>query len=137
MLKLAGIEPSGFVAPAYAYTEPLKALLEERFRWWAGLLRLHAVGHSILAPAFGISDAGVARRLVTPPLVSLGSRLCGETMRLDLHADDLDHPRHVLALDRVLRRAGREREAVTYDQLAPLKAAGPGSGSPGRSLDGS
>ncbi len=118
VLKLAGVEPSGFVAPAYAYTEPLKQLLAERFSWWAGLLQLHAVGRTILAPALGISNASRARRLVTPSLLGLGARVSGDTLRLDLHADDLDHPRHVLALDRVLRRAGRQRTAVTYDELA-------------------
>ena len=42
VLKLAGIEPDGFVAPAYAYTSALRQTLRRRFRWWAGLLRVHA-----------------------------------------------------------------------------------------------
>jgi predicted deacetylase len=49
VLKLAGIEPEGFVAPAYAYTSALHRTLAERFRWWAGLLRVHlraGAGHS-------------------------------------------------------------------------------------------
>ena len=37
VLKLAGIEPDGFVAPAYAYTPALRQVLPEKFRWWAGL----------------------------------------------------------------------------------------------------
>ena len=47
VLKLAGIEPDGFVAPAYAYTPQLRRVLPQRFRWWASLLRLHEVA---LAP---------------------------------------------------------------------------------------
>ena len=41
LLKLAGIEPDGFVAPAYAYTPALRRAVSARFRWWAGLLSLH------------------------------------------------------------------------------------------------
>ena len=36
ILRLAGLEPSGFVAPAYAYTPALHATLPRRFAWWAG-----------------------------------------------------------------------------------------------------
>ena len=41
VLKLAGIEPDGFVAPSYAYTPALRSVLPKRFRWWAGLLGVH------------------------------------------------------------------------------------------------
>jgi hypothetical protein len=43
--------------------------------------------------------------------------LSGDLLRLDLHPADLDHPRSVAAVERVLRRA-RDRDAVTYDELA-------------------
>jgi hypothetical protein len=36
---------------------------------------------------------------------------------VDVHPADLEHPRHVLALEWVLGRAGRRREAITYDEL--------------------
>ena len=39
-------------------------------------------------------------------------------MRLDLHPADLQHPRHMMALEWVLGRAGHRREAITYDDLA-------------------
>ena len=41
MLKLAGIQPRGFVAPGYAYTNALRATLATTFDWWAGIGRLH------------------------------------------------------------------------------------------------
>ncbi len=41
VLKLAGIEPRGFVAPAYAYTPALRRTLGEHFHWWAARLSLH------------------------------------------------------------------------------------------------
>ena len=134
VLKLAGIEPDGFVAPAYAYTPALRATLAAsagsggggRFRWWAGLLRLHRpIGQpeapgprQLLAPAWGMSTEGLARRMLSPALIRAGSLSGRETLRLDLHPADLDHPRYMMALEWVLQRAGRARQAVTYDELA-------------------
>jgi hypothetical protein len=45
-----------------------------------------------------------------------GALTAGRLLRLDLHPADFDRPRHVLALESVLRGAGR-RDAVTYDDL--------------------
>jgi hypothetical protein len=137
VLKLAGIEPDGFVAPAYAYTRALRTTLAAdgahggvRFRWWAGLLRLHRalIGHDgagagtgserLLAPAWDIGSEGVLRRMLSPSLIRAGSLLQGTTLRLDLHPADLERPRHMLALERVLNRAGHRRRAITYDELA-------------------
>jgi hypothetical protein len=114
VLKLAGVEPDGFVAPAYAYTRALRSTLTTegklsvRFRWWAGLLRLHVAlgGHIGTGPA------------LSPSLMRVGSFMQGRTLRLDLHPADLDRPRHMLALERVLHRAGGRRTAITYDELA-------------------
>ena len=49
VLKLAGIEPDGFVAPAYAYTPALRQTLSLRFSWWAGLLRVHRAQQPLVA----------------------------------------------------------------------------------------
>lgn len=124
VLKLAGIEPDGFVAPAYAYTPALRHLLPRRFRWWAGLLRVHRMPtpagggpQQLLAPAWGMGTGGPLRRLLSPALIRAGSLICGHTLRLDLHPADLRYPRHMLALERVLGRAGHRREAITYEQL--------------------
>jgi predicted deacetylase len=130
LLKLAGLEPHGFVAPSYAYTPALRETLDERYSWWAGLTRLYrtkasAIGISghdggELAPALGLATSGWLRRSLSPAVVRTGSRLAGETLRLDLHPGDLDHPRHMLALESVLGRCARRREAVTYDELAGI-----------------
>jgi peptidoglycan/xylan/chitin deacetylase (PgdA/CDA1 family) len=134
LLKLAGIEPMGFVAPAYAYTPALREVLPRRFHWWAGLLRLHrplagpgtaraaidrpGVGrHTLLAPAWGIGTEGLLRSAFSPALIRVGSLLGGHTLRLDLHPGDLQHPRHMMALEWVLGRSRRRREAITYDEL--------------------
>jgi predicted deacetylase len=124
VLKLAGIEPDGFVAPAYAYTPALRRVLPRRFRWWASLLRLHRTNaiadghtHQRLAPAWGMGSEGPLQRALSPALIRAGSLLCGQTLRLDLHPADLQHPRHTMALEWVLRRAGPRRKAITYDEL--------------------
>jgi predicted deacetylase len=129
VLKLAGIEPRGFVAPGYAYTPALRRTLGERFHWWAALLGLHrahpgggrdAAGaeHNRLGPPIALSSAGGLRRALSPALLRAGALLSVGTLRLDLHPADLDDPRHMLALEWVLKRSARTREAVTYEQLA-------------------
>jgi predicted deacetylase len=132
VLKLAGLEPDGFVAPAYAYTPALRRTLGERFRWWASLLRVHPVAtaggvaaREPLTPAWSLAGAGPLRRALSPPLVRAASLLPTQTLRLDVHPADLRNPRHMLALEWVLSRSGPRRAAVTYEDLAYERAAEP------------
>jgi predicted deacetylase len=144
LLKLAGIEPDGFVAPAYAYTPALRRTLRTRFRWWASLFGLHGAltlerpsAHATvedrpssrrredpssawrrLAPAWSLGAEGLPGRVVSPALIRTGGLCAGRTLRLDLHPADLEHARHTLALEWVLRHAARKRTAATYDELA-------------------
>jgi predicted deacetylase len=130
VLKLAGLEPRGFVAPGYAYTPALRRTLGERFQWWAELLGLHRAGcgsgalgavgvaeRELLGPPIALSSQGRVRRAVSPALLRAGALVSGTTLRLDLHPADLDHQRHMLALEWVLHRCARGRESVTYEQL--------------------
>jgi predicted deacetylase len=149
LLKLAGIEPDGFVAPAYAYTPALRDVLSTRFRWWASQLSLqgaHALGQPTspaartespdraltagdgrpwrrLAPAWRLSGEGPLERALTPVLIRTGPTLAGNTLRLDLHPCDLQRTRHMQALEWALAHTARRRTAVTYDQLAAGQAA--------------
>lgn len=148
VLKLAGIEPRGFVAPGYAYTPALRQTLSERFQWWTALLGLHRTQpagmprvsnashggwastrlwarsnpsnrrRELLGPPIALSSAGRLRHLLSPALLRTGALASGTTLRLDLHPSDLDHPSHMLALEWVLKRAAFTREAVTYEHLA-------------------
>jgi hypothetical protein len=129
VLKLAGIEPRGFVAPAYAYTPALRQMLATRFRWWAGSWGLHATGleprggepphpPSLSAPAIGLASGTIARRAISPGLLRAATLLAGEVLRLDLHPSDLAVPSHMLTLEWVLRRSVPRRRPVTYDELA-------------------
>jgi predicted deacetylase len=129
LMKLAGIEPDGFVAPAYAYTPELRSVLPHRFRWWAGLLGVHRRAQPageqrarLLSPVWSMGGEGALQRALSPALIRAGGMLGGRTLRVDLHPADLQHPRQMLALDHVLDRAGRRRKAVTYDELAALGA---------------
>ncbi|MGD1058726.1 MAG: DUF2334 domain-containing protein [Solirubrobacteraceae bacterium] len=132
VLKLAGIEPDGFVAPAYAYTAALRQTLSLRFRWWAGLLRVHRAQPQLqlqattseqarvcqLSPAWSLTGTGPLSRAFSPSLVRASSLLPTGTLRVDLHPADLQHPRHMMALEWVLARSGSRRTAITYRELA-------------------
>lgn len=117
VLRLAGIRPRGFVAPAYAYTRELRATLPASFEWWASLVALHRPGCTTRAPALCLGTSTRFKRRVSPVILRLGEMTGGPLLRLDLHPADLDHPRHIGAVEGVLRRA-RARQAVTYDELA-------------------
>jgi predicted deacetylase len=130
VLKLAGIEPDGFVAPAYAYTAALRQTLSLRFRWWAGLLRVHRAQSQLqvatseralacrLSPAWSLTGTGPVSRAFSPSLVRASSLLPTSTLRVDLHPADLQHPRHMMALEWVLARSRARRAAITYRELA-------------------
>ena len=116
VLEDAGVPPRGFVAPGFAYTTVLREHLAARFDWWATLLTFRGVG-TAHSPALCLGTSGALKRATSPALIRAGANLSGHLLRLDLHPADFDHPRHVLAVERVLRRA-HNRVAVTYDDLA-------------------
>lgn len=122
VLKLAGIAPRGFVAPAYAYTSDLERALAPTFDWWCSkdhVVTDHGARSSYL-PVMTIGAGGsrsIGGRLTSPWGVRVSGLLAGPLLRLDLHPADLDQPGRIAAAEAVLRRAGR-REAVTYDELA-------------------
>ena len=151
LMKLAGIEPDGFVAPAYAYTPSLRRAVSARFRWWAWPLSLHgaavptdsrqtpgdgmpALADGQLAPTRGRLLAPTRERLVPvrrrllpawgPRSIRAGALLAGDTLRLDLSPARLEGSHQLRALERTLARVARHRAAVTYDELAgaPLQA---------------
>jgi predicted deacetylase len=115
VLTNAGLHPRGFVAPGYAYTTALREHLATRFDWWATLLALRGNARAT-GPALCLGTSTPLKRATSPALIRAGAALSGKVLRLDLHPADFDHPRHVLAVERVLRRA-KDRVAVTYDDL--------------------
>ena len=121
ILRLAGLEPTGFVAPAYAYTPELHATLPRRFTWWAGTARVYHRGGPASGIATGrvlaLSAAGRVRRLAAPGVLRARSAMAGHVLRLDLKPSDLESRRHVAAVERVLLGA-RGRTPVTLDEVA-------------------
>jgi predicted deacetylase len=121
VLKLAGVEPRGFVAPAYAYTPQLRESLRTRFAWWAGSWALHSTRggarRCVSGPPLALAAAGPLRRAVSPALLRAAGRLAGPTLRLDVHPLDLASASHMLALEDVIHRAVGSRDCVTYDDL--------------------
>lgn len=144
VLKLAGLEPRGFVAPGYAYTPALRETLKERFHWWTALLGLHrahpaavrlagsdqaeSTSRELLGPPIALSSGGRLRKALSPALMRAGALLSGATLRLDLHPADLDDPRHMLALEWVLQHTAANRRAVTYEELAQSTPTGSAAG---------
>ena len=118
MLRLAGLEPRGFVAPGYAYTRALRSQLATRFDWWGELLGVHGAAKELArrSPALCLGTSGPVKRLTSPLIVRAGALLASPVLRLDIHPVDFDHARHVQALEAIIRRAGRRRP-VTYDDL--------------------
>ena len=85
----------------------------------ASLSRIYAPARSTLAPALTLGSSSAVKRFASPWLVRAGALAAGDLLRLDLHPADLDHPRHIGAVEGVLQRAHRRvRHAVTYDDLA-------------------
>jgi predicted deacetylase len=115
LLQAAGLHPRGFVAPAYAYTSALRRELRRRFDWHAGLLVIHGT-RPLRAPAHGLGTSTAFKRRTSPTVMRAGARLTGRLLRVDVHPADFDLPRHIDALDAVLRD-NASRRPVTYDDL--------------------
>jgi predicted deacetylase len=117
ILATAGLEPRGFVAPAYSHTRVLRHALDARFHWWATLWRVHRRGAApLLAPALCLGTSTALKRTASPPLIRAAARRESMLLRLDVHPADFDHPAHVSALEDALAGA-RRRRAITYDEL--------------------
>jgi predicted deacetylase len=131
VLRLAGIQPRGFVAPAYAYTPALRRTLAATFDWWAGLGHLHRANRSAtVAPALCLGTSTRFKRWTSPLVVRAGAVASGELLRLEIHPADVEHPRCIGAAEHVLRGA-RHRTPVTYDDLSDLSGASGARAEPG------
>jgi hypothetical protein len=94
-------------------------VLTRRFAWWAGADRIYRPG----GPAAGLATSPAVFPVPAPrthqPLTPLRTRLraatAGRVLRLDLRPADLDRPRQVAAVERVLTRA-RGRVPVTLGE---------------------
>jgi predicted deacetylase len=117
LLNEIELEPSGFVAPGYAYTGALRRVLADSFDWSADLRGVRGVGGGELrSTALCLGTSTRLKRRFSPAVVRAAARNAGGVMRIDVHPADFDLPGHVATLEALLRGAAR-RESVTYDQL--------------------
>lgn len=125
LLREIELEPHGFVAPGYAYTRPLRAILAESHDWFADLRAIHCPEGKIPARALCLGSSTTLKRTLSPPFVRAAARSTGEIMRLDIHPEDFDQTSHVETLKLILDQArAQDRIAVTYDDIRFQSRAG-------------
>lgn len=117
ILRDAGFETRGFVAPGYAYTPGLRKHLEREFDWYADLMNVYTRGGDVSrAPAFCLGTSGIVRRPLSP-LAARGMAAFARTIaRIDIHPEDFDHRSHKRALATAIERTS-ELPTVVYDEL--------------------
>jgi predicted deacetylase len=117
ILRDAGFDARGFVAPAYAYTPALREYLRREFDWYADLLRVYgAPGGGCTAPAWCLGSRGILRRPLSPLAARGMASLSRSVVRIDVHPSDFAYRGHQRALDRILG-ATADLPAVVYDEL--------------------
>ena len=122
-MKLAGIEPDGFVAP-HTPTRRLcgrhsaGAFAGGRSSFGSAPPPTGDRGREPLAPAWSLTPSTSFGRLLAPGVIRACALVPKMALRLDVHPSDLEHPRHMMALERVLERCAAGRTAVTYQDLA-------------------
>ncbi len=129
-LREAGLQPAGFVPPAWLYRPGLRTVLRSQGvavmedAWWVYHL---ASGRRVRAPCVQWSTrkayraaAGVVINAVRVPL-ERGRRL----LRLAIHPPDVDHPAVGRSLRRTLERLLATRTPVTYAAVVGALAPSP------------
>jgi predicted deacetylase len=117
LLREIELDPRGFVAPGYAYTRVLRALLADSFDWFADLRSIRTrSGRDVQSRALCLGSSTPLKRTLSPTLVRAASRAPRSVMRVDVHPADFDRRGHVETLEALLTRANG-RSAVTYDEL--------------------
>jgi len=117
LLEEIELDPGGFVAPGYAYTRGLRAVLSESFDWFADLGAVHSrTCGKLRSPALCLGSSTGLKRALSPATIHAASRIAGPVMRLDVHPADFELAGHVTTLESLLERAAG-RDVVTYDDL--------------------
>jgi predicted deacetylase len=102
------LDPRGFVAPGYAYTRALRAVLGESHEWFADLSAVRSRDGDVHARALCLGSSTMIKRTLLPPVIRAAARTTGEVMRVDIHPADFDQPSHIATLERVIEQAHRE-----------------------------
>ncbi len=122
-LRHAGLEPVGFVPPAWLFARDTVPLLRSRRLgitegfWW--VRETDAGGQRVFAPALSWSTARVWRGPVTAAIASVRAPLerWRQVVRVAVHPADLTVQAVRRSLERSLRRLVVERMPATYREL--------------------
>ena len=129
-LREIGIEPQGFVAPAWLLGEGgWRALREQPFAYTCTLRRIHLLPGAarIDAQAQVYSNSAAWRRGLSVIWNStLAARQRSQPLvRMELHPADMDHPRLARSWQRLTREQLRSRRPLTLAQAAREAASIP------------
>jgi predicted deacetylase len=125
-----GIDPTGFVAPAWLFNQALLPALRDRgFTWTEDQRRLHLVQahQAIEAPVITWAPRTVVRRyssmLLAPALLRLWSGR--PVIRIAVHPLDFDHAPLVDAIRRLIATALQQRVLADYEEVLGERSAQP------------
>jgi uncharacterized protein len=118
-LGAAGLEPAGFIAPAYC-GPPDAACRAAGLDWWATRGSLRWSGGRRTLPSVGLGASTPLRRVLSPAAGRAAARLLAPApvVRLDLHPADLRHRRLAAAGRELLARLlAQGRRPATHGAL--------------------
>ncbi len=122
-LRIAGLEPGGFIAPAYAHPASADGGCRAAgLRWWAtrGALRSDAGRRPL--PSLGLGASTGLRRALSPAVArgAVAALAGAPVVRLDLHPADLHHRRLARSgRDLLNRLLDQDRRPITHAELWP------------------
>ena len=117
-LRLAGLAPEGYIAPAYG--RPSGAG-DPGLAWWATRGALAWDGGRRRLPSLGLGASTAPRRALSPAAARTAAQALAHAraVRLDLHPADLRHPRLAAAgRDLLERLLSQGRRPLTHAALA-------------------
>ena len=126
-LRGVGLEPVGFVPPAWLFGDGTVELMRERgLHITEGFWRVHDVrrGRSVFAPALSWSTARAWRSLLTAGIARVrGPVERGRAVvRVAIHPPDIERPVVARSLERTLVRLVAEREVVGYREALGVES---------------
>ena len=125
-----GSSPTASSRPPTPTRPRCAACCREQVPLVGGLLRVHRALAAARAtrvdcsrPPGAWEPTAALQRTLSPPLIRAGSLALRATRcAWTCIRPTCEHPRHMIALEWVLGRAGRRREAITYDELLAARA---------------
>jgi predicted deacetylase len=126
-LRRVGVDPDGFIAPAYAHPRSTDvACAAAGLGWWATRTMLRSPAGDRRLPSIGVGASTALRRRLSPAAARAAARALAHmpAVRLDLHRWDLAHPDLAAAdLELLALLLAQGRTLRTHGALAPFPRA--------------